>query len=317
MSRPLWRKGLPGAGHTLGRIAGLLAALGVAAVILWLVYNYLISAWVAPLLFPQQLHLMQAESQKPPDHSKEIQALLSELNGDFGNAPYAISVKNLHTGEVINKNETKLFDAASTSKLVIAAYVYSKAAAGSLSLGTKATIKESDLESGSGVIKTAGGTFTYRELVKAMLKHSDNAAANALVRILSRAKIHNYGLEIGLKHTNRLKGNESTAEDLRHVAELIYEGKVTTKTLTAELLGNLQNTDFEDRLPVLLPEGANVYHKIGNGIGGEFHDVGVVEYHGITYSIAVLTDDFKTAKLARAAIQKASLRIFKYETEVA
>jgi hypothetical protein len=57
--------------------------------------------------------------------------------------------------------------------------------------------------------------------------------------------------------------------------EKISDPSYTTPDLSAEMLDLMQNTDFEDRLP--LPEGTGVFHT------GVSHNIG---YYGSTFADA-------------------------------
>jgi beta-lactamase class A len=84
--------------------------------------------------------------------------------------------------------------------------------------------------------------------------------------------------------------NKTSNKDMGIIMEKIYHEKLANRGLTQEMLSFLKNSDFEDRIPALLPKDVTVYHKIGNGIGF-VHDVGIVEGAKTKYYIGILTSD--------------------------
>lgn len=52
----------------------------------------------------------------------------------------------------------------------------------------------------------------------------------------------------------------------------------------------MTDSDFEDRIPPLLPKDVNFYHKTGDTVGG-IHDVGIVEKDGKAFFIGIMTSD--------------------------
>lgn len=86
---------------------------------------------------------------------------------------------------------------------------------------------------------------------------------------------------------------------------------MTSSSLTKELIGFMDDSQFEDRLPRLLPKDARVYHKIGDEVGN-IHDVGIVEHNGKAYFIGVLTDDQKDVEAAKLAIAEISKMVYDF-----
>ena len=79
----------------------------------------------------------------------------------------------------------------------------------------------------------------------------------------------------------------------------------------------MTNTDFEDRLPQLLPGDARVSHKIGS-YGATYGDAGLVFPNGSrnpedAYFIVVIVDETGEGT-ARAAMQEMSLATYRAYT---
>ena len=84
--------------------------------------------------------------------------------------------------------------------------------------------------------------------------------------------------------------NKTSNTDKAKIMQLIYEGKIASPGLTMEILDFMDDSDFEDRIPAMLPKDIKIYHKIGNEIKA-VHDVAVVELAGNPYYIGVLSMD--------------------------
>ena len=71
----------------------------------------------------------------------------------------------------------------------------------------------------------------------------------------------------------------------------------------------MDESDFEERIPKLLPKDVKVYHKTGDEIGF-IHDVGIVDLPDKPYYIGVLTSDVKDEAAVKEAIAQVSKLTF-------
>lgn len=201
----------------------------------------------------------------------EIKNLTGNLRGTYG-----VYVYQLAKDREYGFNHQKVFPAASLMKLPVILTFYQQVEAGKLSLETKYTLKEADKRAGAGILqaKTAGGVYTYRQLVEYMGQYSDNTANNVLVQILGEERIQQTINALGLEKTS-LKEYETTPEDMGLFFRKLYQGQLVTKERRQEFFNFLTDTAFEDRIPAGVPEGIRVVHKIGTEIGN-FSDAGIV-----------------------------------------
>lgn len=252
---------------------------------------------------------------KPTIDQTAQNKLVADLKNTLGGgSTFGVSIHNLKTNETIQINSGQVFDAASTSKIIIASYIYHQASTGAIDLNDQVTVDDSDIETGTGDLQDRSTPFdmSYRDLVKVMMQNSDNTAAHVLADAAGESNIQSYSVSVlGLKNTSRTD-NTTTADDMRTAIEALYTGKVAGKTLTDELLSYMVHTEFEDRLPADLPAGATVYHKIGNGVQSDMDDVGIITYGGQTYSVAIYTSGYADPTIASSAIASASAKILTY-----
>lgn len=218
--------------------------------------------------------------------------LTVRLAQTLGQGNFTVAARDVQAGETYDFGNDKTYDAASTMKLLFAAYLYQQASEGNIDLDTAITIPSGQIQRyGTGTIQNSPGPyrFTYRELAQLMMEKSDNTAAFVLSNKLGTEDLQSFAESLGLSRTS-VERNTTTAKDLLKIVEAIQKGTFASPELTAELKSILDDSDFEDRLPAKLPEGAKVYHKTGDAFGGGLHDVGFVEYRGHTYAVAILTD---------------------------
>jgi beta-lactamase class A len=218
--------------------------------------------------------------------------LTVRLAQTLGEGNFQVAVKDMKTGETYRFGKEKTFDAASTMKLLFAAYLYHQADAGEFDLDESVTIPVSQFDRyGTGTIQQQKEAWrgTWRDLARLMMEVSDNTAAHQIAQKLEIEELQSYADELGLGLTS-VADNTTTPDDMVKLLEDIHRGKIAGEASTADLLSILDDSAFEDRLPALLPDGAKVYHKTGDAFGGGLHDAGLVEYRGHTYAVAIFTD---------------------------
>ncbi|MBA3793692.1 MAG: serine hydrolase [Rubrobacter sp.] len=212
---------------------------------------------------------------------------------------YGVVVFDPSTDQTVSMDPDGRFLAASINKLPVLMTLYRAAAAGQVDLDDKISMQASDVQAyGTGSLYTypVGHTITLRECATFLIKESDNTAWKMLDRYLGRDSIRSELQRVGARSTEYWIPNTTTPE------------------LSAEMLDLMTNTDFEDRLPQLLPEGARVSHKIGS-YGATFGDAGVVFPEGSrdpdeAYFIVVIADETGEGT-ARAAMQEMSLATYR------
>ncbi len=114
----------------------------------------------------------------------------------------------------------------------------------------------------------------------------------------------------GLTQTD-IVNNKTSNKDMELLLSKIYRGKVANVAFTQEMLAFLQDSDFEDRLPALLPKDANVYHKIGTEVG-VIHDVGIIKHDGLTYYIGIFTSDVNDEPQTTKLMAEISKAVYDY-----
>ena len=252
----------------------------------------------------------------------ETEALRAELEGIAQAYPgrYGVIVSDPSSGETVSMDPDGRFLAASINKLPVLMALYRSAAAGTVDLDDEISMQASDVQAygtGSLYTKPVGYTITLRECAGFLIKESDNTAWKMLDRYLGRAYIRSELYSAGARRTEYWIPNTTTPSDVLVMLEKISDPAYTSPDLSAEMLGLMTNTDFEDRLPQLLPDNARVSHKIGS-YGATFGDAGLVFPNGSrnvedAYFIVVIADETGEGT-ARAAMQEMSLATYRAYT---
>ena len=253
-----------------------------------------------------------AKKKSPEDLRKKIQ---ESVNNRWRN--YSVYVKDLGSGFSMGINETVIFTAASVNKVPIIAALYYYAGKGEIDLDERVTIQARDIQDfGTGSIRydPPGSVYSLKTLAKLAIEQSDNTAAYVLGNYtVGLDKVQTLMNEWGLAQTDMIN-NKTSNHDMNVLFEKIYKGEVTNAASSQEMLAFFKDTDFEDRLPALLPEQAIVYHKIGNEIA-VMHDAGIVTDGKVTYYIGVFSNDITNEEEAKKIIAEISKLVYEYFTQ--
>lgn len=253
-----------------------------------------------------------------PKSSKNKEELLKEIRKLVeGKGTYSVFIYELNTKEKFGFGEEMIFTAASLNKIPILASLYFLVGKGDLDLDRKITLQKKDIQDyGTGSIRydPPGTQYSLKTLARLLMEKSDNTAAYILSEIIiTLPKIQELIESWGLTQTDMIN-NKTSNQDMALLLSLIYQGKITNQALTKEMLGFMDDSDFEDRLPKLLPPGLKVYHKIGNEIG-IVHDVGIINFPPNPYYLGVLATDVPNEEEAKEIIAKISEMVFDFESK--
>lgn len=245
----------------------------------------------------------------PEDLKRRIQEL---VNNRWKN--YSVYVKDLNTSFTMGLNENIIYTAASLYKVPALAVLYYEAQRGTIDLDERVTVQPQDIQDfGTGSIRydPPGSVYSIKTLAKLMIQQSDNTAGYVLANhVVGMARIQKQIEAWGLTQTDMVT-NKTSNRDIAILFEKIYTGKVTNQAATLEMLSFFKDTEFENRLPALLPSGVEVYHKIGNETR-VVHDVGIVTDGKKTYYIGILSTDVPDETEADKIAAQISKLVYEY-----
>lgn len=178
--------------------------------------------------------------------------------------------------------------AASTIKVPILAAALDEVDAGRLDLAQPTAIP-SRRTGGSGVLQALPSlhTLTLADLLTLMIIVSDNTATNVIIDLIGMERVNQFCAGAGLKGTVLRRKmmdadaarlgleNTTTAHDQATLLDAIAWSNPLSAPLRAFALQALEQQQFNDGLPSLLPDEVIVAHKTGE-LPGVRHDVGVI-----------------------------------------
>lgn len=237
----------------------------------------------------QQTEVLAATAtQKNPDELKET---VRKLVGDTWKN-YSVYIKDFQSDFEVGINETVIFEAASVNKIPILTALYHNAQSDPKLLEKTITTQAKDIQDyGTGSIRydPVGTTYSIKTLARLMMQKSDNTAAYILANhVVGLKNIQSQMEEWGLSQTD-MDENTTSNKDQYILLEKLYGGKLVNSALTQEMLAFLKDSDFENRIPRLLPSSATAYHKIGSIVGG-IHDVGIIVSPKAIFYVGVFTE---------------------------
>lgn len=218
---------------------------------------------------------------------EKVRDFVSSEKGSF-----SVYYKNLKNREEFGINENSVLTGASLNKIFIISYLYSLAKEGNMDLEEKLVIQKDDIQDyGTGSLRYdgLGKAYSLKTLARLSFEKSDNTAAHVLAAKVGMDNVQKYIDGLGFSATD-MNNNKTTAKEIGKILDLIYNNKITTSSLSFEMLDFLKDTDFEDRLPRYLDKNINVYHKIGDGVGF-VHDAGIINDGKNPFILVIMTSD--------------------------
>jgi beta-lactamase class A len=263
-----------------------------------------------------------AEPLPPPEvregfDAEALRGTLEEIAAEHGGF-YGVAVLEPDSGTSISLRGDEAFVTASIGKLPPFVTLYRAAARGELDLEEEITLLPEDIQDyGSGELHSfpAGYSLTLRECAFELVNRSDNTAWVMLNRRLGDEKISAELADMGVENTfyQNLADYVATPNDVLLMLQKISDPRFTSEELSAEMLDDMTDTVFEDRIPEKLPDDVRVAHKVGS-YGDNFGDAGIVFYKDSQgaekrYYLVVLSSGAGEYD-ARDAIQDMSLAVY-------
>ncbi|MCL4540893.1 MAG: class A beta-lactamase-related serine hydrolase [Chloroflexi bacterium] len=229
-------------------------------------------------------------------------------------------------------NDDIAFYAASLVKIPIMAVAFELHARGQLSLEERLTVKQSDIVSGSGVLKLLQPDISLPlwDLLRLMICVSDNTATNILIQHLQDSTINeileewNFGV-IRVHHLLQIGRVDSTQRNLVTAGEIskllvhIAKGTIVSRWACEQMLVILKQQQYNDEIPALLPTSSPdiigaippvvIAHKTG-WIPGTRHDAAIIYTPTMAYVFCLSADHIENEAATRSAMQHISRAVY-------
>jgi beta-lactamase class A len=181
-----------------------------------------------------------------------------------------VSLGDVRSGEVRLYGDVSPYLAASTAKVLTAVAYYHFVETGELGLDEPL------------------GNFTAAFHLKAMINSSTNDSWLLLMQVIGFPRLTEYAAAIGINYDPTR--NLLTPMEMAILLMKLYSGDLISAEHAAELLGYMQQTNYEELIPPAVPAGVTVYHKYGI-VYGSMHDVAILASGDAAYSLVIYTDD--------------------------
>jgi beta-lactamase class A len=254
------------------------------------------------LINQQKLNENQQKKQKLED---EIKAYLGSNIDVVG-----LSYYDIKSGNEITINGDKTFLAASTVKVQMNMVLADLIKSGQISKDEALQYTDDLYEDGTGILQgeDLSSPISLKLLSKYSIVYSDNIATNMIMDRIGYDKMRSL-IDSKIGHATDHSDNYITAKDETSLLKLLYENK-DNNTLYNELIENMKNTEFHDRMDLYVPQNI-VAHKIGN-YDNYVNDVGIV-YSKNPYILSVYTDEVEDADEVIAHISEL---IYNYQNSI-
>jgi beta-lactamase class A len=239
------------------------------------------------------------------------------LEGSEGN--YAVSIKNLKTGESFYMNDHSSFEAGSLYKLWIMTATFKEIEKGDLKedeeLFSSIDNLNREFDIDPDLAELTGGTInlTVSSALNQMITISHNYAALLLTKRIKLSTVADL-LDSDGFHESKVGTDGSypttTASDISLFYEKLYKGELASLDSTTKMIELLKNQKLNNKLPRSLPEGTVIAHKTGE-IDFFSHDAGIVYSPKGDYVIVVLSES-KSPAGAEERIADISKAVYDY-----
>jgi beta-lactamase class A len=272
---------------------------------------------------------------EPPlvDLADKISQKIAGTEGTF-----AVAFADLKTGDTLFINAHERFHAASTMKTPVMIELYKQAEAGQFSLDDSILVKSefasivdgspyemqvSD-DSESVLYEKIGTQLPIRALMFEMITQSSNLATNILIELVDAKKVTATMRDLGAPDIEVLRGvedikafekgmsNTTTAYDLMKIFEAIGRDEIISEAVCKEMIDVLLAQQFNDIIPVHLPDEVKVAHKTGS-ITGVQHDSGIVILpNGHEYVLVLLSKDLPSREVGVELLSEISKMVYDF-----
>lgn len=254
------------------------------------------------------------------ENSEKLTQVENELTDYLKNYSLSIKFVDVKTNYTYSYNESKVYYAASTIKMLDAIYIYRNALEGNLNLdSTKKYTKNFKVAYSAGLEKyKIGDMVSLRNLVKYAITVSDNSAHQMLVDYIGFNNLKKYGNSLGAKNTliggdnfGQIDVNDSIAY-LSELYNFIEENSEFSEELKLYFIESDENFLKDDENGI---KAATKYGEYGNF----FHNNGIV-YADNTYFLSILTNLGKkkgssTIKSINKKIQELQKNVYENHVE--
>lgn len=216
---------------------------------------------------------------------------IAEIDSLLSNYSVSVTYYEPVTGFTYKYNDSQLYYAASTIKMLDALYIYTNASNGLIDLDTLITYEKSDRMGDSYYMKSysIGDQVSLRDLVKYVITMSDNTAHSMLIKYIGFQNLKNYGKSLGAVYT--LNGGDNFGY-INNSDSIIYLTNLYNYINNNSELGEELKNYFinSDQNYLSLPDYNIVSAEKYGQYSSIYHENGIV-YTDNPYLVSILTKE--------------------------
>jgi len=227
---------------------------------------------------------------------------------------YSVYFEDLTTGAWMGIDERTGFVPASLLKMPTMIAIMKNVETGDLTLDTVIVLTEDMIDHEFGTLGNNGPGYaiTVRELLKYLIRESDNTALWALDSLLTQQEYADARAAIGMSVPKSLDEAMVSPKAYSNILRALYFSTYLRRTFSQLTLSMMAETDYNSMLPSGVPSSVKVAHKIGfYPDGGSYHDCGIVYAPDKPYILCVMSRDSTMAE-ANSAIAGISSIVYNH-----
>lgn len=199
----------------------------------------------------------------------ELNQRISAIINEHAGLDISAAIIDINSNTKANYGIQDNFHGASTTKvLTAAAYLH-------------------DVEQAKRTLTENLGGGSAETHIRRMINRSDNTSWEILNRAVGYARLDAYAHANGIS-SFKYYGNLMTASDQALLLSKLFQRQLLNEPHTKLLLSFMQTTNNEDMIPVVLPEGATLYHKYGQ-LDDRLHDSAIINYKNQPIVLVIYT----------------------------
>lgn len=257
---------------------------------------------------PESMMLMATGEERNPEmreaRIKEAVAPIATRYLEQGGGDVAYYLNAVDWDEPVVYNVHSM-DPASVMKIYILARVTEGIADGTIDRNEMHVMDAANIAEGSGDLQFEpyGSSYTVGELVREMMRKSDNTASNMLIDIVGgvdkmNESVARWGLEdtlygskfVGPSVVIGPRYNQTSVADVGEFLTRIARGEFLGGAWDASIIEEMTHTENDSKIAARLPEGVTVAHKTGELEGLE-HDAAILTTDADTYILVIFMDE--------------------------
>ncbi len=257
---------------------------------------------------PEQVMLVPTGEEIDPEmreaRIKEAVAPIAALYLEHGGGDVSYYLNAVDWAEPVIYNIHSM-DPASVMKIYVLARVTEGIADGTIERNDAHIMDATNVAEGSGDLQFEpyGSSYTVGQLVREMMRKSDNTATNMLIDVVGGVEemhesVERWGLEdtlygskfVGPSVVIGPRYNQTSAADVGELLTRIARGEFLGGAWDASIIEEMTYTENDSKIAARLPAGVTVANKTGELEGLE-HDAAILTTDADTYILVIFMDE--------------------------